>query len=427
MRALILRLFAVLAGGMAALLTCGETASAADAVAISAAYYADSDTKAMYQELARRFSADHPEISVKLVSTAATYDELVLNTLRGAMTGDLPDVAFHAYNRVQLLADRGIPVDLDPLIAKEPGWSKMGYLPTVLDFAKINGKIYGLPFNTSTPIVYYNADLVRRVGGDPEQLPKTWPEIVALGRKIRALGGDTLGIYFDYFDSAGNWTYIALVESHGGRMMSPDNKTIAFDGPEGMRATKVLEDIGNAGMVDMSRSQAIQAFAAGTMGIFVASTSYLGDLSMRAKDRFDLRAGPFPVPAAEGRLPAGGSAAMIFAKDPAKQAAAWEFVKYATGPIGQTIVVNNTGYMPSNTIAIEDPKFLGDFYTKNPNFEVSIRQLPKMTGWYTFPGTNGIKIADVIRSHLQAVITRQRTASAEMPDMVRDVRALLPN
>jgi multiple sugar transport system substrate-binding protein len=415
-----------IAVGVAALMM-SAPAVCAEPVQITVAIPIVNTQKVMQEKLAARFMEERPDIKVKLDASGGNYDAILQMTLRAAITGGLPDVSYYPYNRMPLLVERGIPIQLDRFIAQEPDWEKKGYLGSVLDLGRLNGKVYGLPFNTSTTVIYYNADLVRKAGGNPDKLPQTWGEVTSLAAKIKALGGNHQGMYYDYYDTTGNWTFIALVESMCGRMMSADNGEITFDRPAGMRALKVLQEIGQAGMVDMSKSQARQAFSAGTLGIFVVSTSYLEELTKAAKGHFDLRVGPFPVPCEAGRLPAGGNAAVMLTKDPAKQAAAWEWIKFITGPVGQAIAVKGTGYMSTNTIAIERADLLGDFYREHPAYMVSVAQLPRMTGFFAFPGPNSVKISDVIRNYLREVITLQRTPEQVMPDMADRVKKLLPS
>ncbi|MCK9914426.1 ABC transporter substrate-binding protein [Microbacteriaceae bacterium K1510] len=404
-----------------------SSATQADKVSLNVAFPMLGDVKPMYEALAKRFAQEHPDIQINFDNGAKTYDEIVQRTLRGALTGGLPDVAFFSYNRLQLLSERNLLVPLDAFIAGDESWKTHGYTPSILELARVKGKYYGLPFNTSTIVVYYNADLIRQAGGSLDPLPKTWDEITALAKKVQALGGNKTGMYYDYYDTAGNWAFISLVESFGGRMMSDDDKQIMFDQPSGMQALRVLESIGKTGSVDMSRAQARQAFSAGTLGIFIVSTSYLTELSAGAQGRFDIRVGPFPLPASAGRLPAGGNAVAMLTKDPVKQKAAWEYLKFVTSPVGQTIVAQTSGYMPNNTVAIEHEDLLGAFYKAHPNHMVSIKQLPVLTGWYAFPGANALKIPDVIRDHLRDVYTLRRKPEEVMPDMVRDVKVLLPS
>ena len=67
---------------------------------------------------------------------------------------------------------------------------------------------------------------------------------------------------------------------------------------------------------------------------------------------------------------------MMLAKDPAKQKAAWEFMKFATGPQGATIMVKSTGYLPRHWPRRRIRKMLRRFYEENPNHLVALDQLP---------------------------------------------------
>src|SRR5262249_47889929 len=109
-----------------------------------------------------------------------------------------------------------------------------------------------------------------------------------------------------------------------------------------------------------------------------------------------------------------------------KQKAAWEFIKFAGGPVGQTLTATMSGYMPNNTLAIERDELLGKFYRDHPNYMTSVRQLGVMSGFWAWPGENSIKIQDVIANHLVTVATLKTEPSAAMANIVRDVTPLLP-
>ncbi len=72
----------------------------------------------------------------------------------------------------------------------------LGYTPEALALTQIDGVQYGLPWTSSTPVMFYNADLVRQAGGDPAAMPTTWDETIALAAKIDALGDDVMGMYY---------------------------------------------------------------------------------------------------------------------------------------------------------------------------------------------------------------------------------------
>jgi len=193
-----------------------------------------------------------------------------------------------------------------------------------------------------------------------------------------------------------------------------------------MQALEILAGFGAAaGTVAMTRDQARQAFGAGTLGLLVDSSSGLPGLRRSASPQLALRAAPLPIPHPAGRLPAGGAAAMILAREPARQAAAWRYIKFAAGPIGQSLLVPGTGYMTSNRIALSDPALLGRYYDQNPLERVAADQADRLTTWFSFPGENSLRISDAIRGQLEAVATVRRSPAAAMAAMVAEVRQLL--
>lgn len=202
--------------------------------------------------------------------------------------------------------------------------------------------------------------------------------------------------------------------------------SIAFDDANGMWALKTLEAFGKSGMPNLGLGQARQSFVAGNIAILADSTSYVAAAERQIGGRFQFKTIAFPLAATDGRLPAGGNVAMVFAKDAERQKAAWKYVKFVTGPVGQTAMVNSTGYMPGNEIAVTTTDLLGAFYAKNPNHQTSIRQLPVLTEWASFPGDNSLKIIEVIKHHVESLVTGKRAAEQVMPDLVGAVSNLLP-
>lgn len=176
----------------------------------------------------------------------------------------------------------------------------------------------------------------------------------------------------------------------------------------------------------MTPNEMLAAFSAGKIGMMVTTTARVNAVTKQIGGKFELKTGNYPdLKEGVSRLPAGGNVAIITAKDKDKQKAAWEFLKFATGPEGGAIMVKTTGYMAPNTKAAD---LLKDFYAENPNQAVALSQLPYLTGWYAFPGDNGLKITDVIKDRLQSVMDGSRAEEAEavLADMAADTQALLP-
>jgi multiple sugar transport system substrate-binding protein len=377
---------------------------------------------AVMEEFTRRF----PRIAASYLNPTPTYEDGAQLILRGAATGNLPDVSFQGLNRLRLFAERGIAVDLRTLLAKEGDVAKLGYSPALLGLG-FHGKMQaGLAFATSNPISYWNLDLFRRAGLDPAAFPTNWDGVLAASRRIRALGDGTEGMFFRW--PGDDWMFSALLYGHGGRMLNDDESDVAFNGAEGLAALRLLDRmVKEGGMPNYAGTSDLQAFAAGKLGMMFRTTAQVRSISESVGGKFEMRTTTMPViDAQKGRLPTGGAGAMIVTKDPAKQAAAWEFVKFATSAVGTSLMVRNTGYVPCNQIAIDDPSHLGEFYRDNPLFQAATRQVHLMIPWYAFPGANSVRVTNVMVDQLARIVEQKATPEQVLADMATEVRRLIP-
>jgi multiple sugar transport system substrate-binding protein len=379
----------------------------------------------IHQGLAGRFMQANPDIHITFRSPAQNYEDATQQILRAALVNQMPDLSFQGLNLLRGLVAKDLVRPLAHFIAQDGGAEALGYAPAVMDTVRHRDNIYGVPFFISTPVIYANETLVREAGGSVDAFPRGWPEITALGSRINSTAQNRTGFYFQW-DITGNWMWQALLFSRGGGVLSEDEQRVAFDSPEGLWALEQLEQFARAGMPNLRSAQARPAFAAGTMGIFVDSSSNIAFAEKQVADKFPMRVLPFPVTMPNGRVPAGGALGTIHAVDPRRQEAAWRYLRFCTNPESQAFMVRLTGYMPSNARAITDPDLLGRFYEQNPNQKASADQLPRMTGWYAFPGQNAVRIIDTIRNHMESMVTGRRTARAVLPDMANDVQRLLP-
>lgn len=413
----------VLAAGLVAASLLGAAPAFAETV-VKVAYPFPETWKPVHAKLAEAFQAAHPDIRIEFLAPYADYEEATQKILRGAMTGDVPDLAWMGLNRQRIFVDKDAAIDLTPFIAKEADWDARGYTGAMMDLGKINGKVYGIASGISSAIIYYNADLVREVGGDPDNFPSQWDDVIAIGGKIKATGKAD-GMFIEW-DGTGNWLFQNLVFSAGGTMLTEDEKDVAFGGTAGVAAVSVLAKmVKDGGMPNIDGDTAVQAFLAGKLGMYISSVSDVQDFQANIGDRFVMKTTTFPLIVPEGKIAAGGAAGMMFAKDPAVQAAAWEYLKFAGSAEGGAITVQNSGYMPPNPLAVE--KYLVDFYKEHPNQFVSTKQLPILTGWYAFPGENGLKISDVIKDYLGKIVSGEMAPEAGVTAMAAEVKALLPN
>jgi multiple sugar transport system substrate-binding protein len=179
-------------------------------------------------------------------------------------------------------------------------------------------------------------------------------------------------------------------------------------------------------MPDLTPEASRAAFFAGKLGIWTESTSLLNVADNGVAGKFKWRTAIFPVPGPNARLPTGGASSMLFASDPVAQENAWKYMKFITGPVGATIMVKGTGYMPPNSLPANDPAMLKTYYETRPNYLTSLSQQPYMTAWYAFPGENNLKIIQVIKDRLQTVVDKSAEPQAALAAMAADVQKLMP-
>lgn len=156
----------------------------------------------------KHFEQTHPGSTVSF-ETALEYPDAIETTLRGSIVNSLPDVGYYGMSDVCFLADKGLVKPLDGLIQADKDWRELGMPNKALDVTKCSGKTYGIPFSASYMLLIVNKNLVKKAGGDPDALPRTWREILELAKNIDSPSG---GISLNY-EGSSSWSFMTLVMS----------------------------------------------------------------------------------------------------------------------------------------------------------------------------------------------------------------------
>jgi multiple sugar transport system substrate-binding protein len=374
----------------------------------------------IHEQIIAEFNKRNPTIRIVLEAPQPDYEQLVQRTLAGIPQKNAPVLSFQGVNQVRQFVDAGHAFDLGAFVKDDPRWKEDGYYPNMMALGQFGGRQMAIPFAISTPIMYFNADLFRKAGLDPSNPPTTWPQVLAAAKKIQAAVPNATGLFYDYLIT-GNWGFQVLVYSEGGSMMKSDETDVAFDQEPGLRAARLLRSFVDEGvMKDWNRAQGEQAFIAGNVGFYFSSTSWLKGVEDKAA--FDMRTTFYPESSiGQRRLPSGGNAAVIITDDPKKAKAAYEYAMFAAGPIGTEIMVKGSGYMPMHK---EGTARLAKFYAEHPNYKTSVEQVPFIFTWYAFPGQNTLKIIDVIKDNLQAIVSKHASPETALKRAGDEVRKL---
>ncbi|WP_308916374.1 ABC transporter substrate-binding protein [Jannaschia sp. LMIT008] len=371
------------------------------------------------QRLADDFMAANPDVTIRMLAPSTDYDEGLVSVIRQDMAGTAPDLFLVGSHLLAEVAARDLAPPMDDLLDGRD-MDALGYSDAALALTQVDGVQVGLPWTSSTPVMFYNAELVRQAGGDPAAMPTTWDEAIALGKAIEALGDDIEGFYYPPGDD--DWMVQNLLATANLAPLS--DGTIAFDTPEGRDALALFERFHDeAGQEAIPNSAARQMMYAGKLGLYFNSTAAVRSFAREIEDRFEWGTAPMPRLTEDGGVASGGMAAVILTDDPEKRQAAMEYVLYGTGAEGQATIVQATGYMPVNDGA---EALLADFYSDNPAWRTSATQMDRSLPWFAWPGQNGIRISQEVVDTITAVANDRLDTAGAAERLTSEIGALLP-
>jgi ABC-type glycerol-3-phosphate transport system substrate-binding protein len=307
-----------------------------------------------------------------------SYDVVQQKFQAALVGGDVPEIIQMEIHATPQFASAGALAPLEPFYSGDAAFNFDDLVPATLLNQRWEGKLYAMPINRSTPLLYYNKKLFREAGLNPEQPPRSWAEFREAARKLTGGEGDSR--IYGFLPEASWWYFESLVWSNGGELLSKDLKTATFAKP-GAEVLQVWADMvykdKTARVVagENAGEQRSQDFIQGRAAMLMGSTAGLGRFIRDVKD-FDL--GTAFMPHGEGQahaVPTGGAAAAIPAKvAPEKQRAAWEFIKWWISPEQAAIWSQNTGYFPVRKSSIDILTQQG-YYKERPQFKTTIDQL----------------------------------------------------
>ena len=331
------------------------------------------------EALVKAFNESQNEIVVKS-EYQGTYDDMITKLKATMQSGGMPDVCQMYDIGTKFMSDSGYAIPVEDMFAST-NFDSSSVMDIITSYYTVDGKQMAMPFNVSTPMLYYNKDVFKAAGLDPETPPKNFDEVMEYSKKIVESGAAPVGyaqaIYGWFFEQqiAGQGKYYANNEN--GRKEAAT--AVDFDqngaGLKIFETWKNLLDSGYAANYGSTTADTQTAFFSGQAAIIVESTAILKNATNSCD--FEVGTGYFPKieDNAEGGVIIGGASLwMMDNKDEAKKNAAWKFVEYSTTPEAQANWSMSTGYFAINPAAYETPDMKA-FLEENPNFLTAINQL----------------------------------------------------
>lgn len=433
MQSLITRAVSVLAVAVLALL--GGAAGAQARTEIQFWHAMDMQVGEAVAELVKQFNQSQGEFEVKAVYKGK-YPEVLAAAMAAYRQRTPPHIAqiFDVGTQSMVVSDAKVPVYRLMQQQKVPvNWSD--FLEAITGYYSKDGKLYSMPFNVPTPILYYNKDIFKKTGLD-DKPPTTWQDVEAVSRKILAAGAATCG----FTTPSESWSW-ALLENtfawHNQPFATNQNGYTGLD-------TKLLinSDFGrmhvgalarwqkeNIFSSDTQKSQPGSKFTDGNCAMLVWSSGVIG----RFKESLKFAWGTGPLPhwgspyPKENVLVSGASLWVLRGREPADYKGVALFLKFLAEPQQQAWWAAATGYVPVTKTAAETLKD-GGFYTKNPEQWTGMSELLNPT---PTPNSRGLRLGnyaqvrEVIELELENIFTGKKTVKDGLDAAVSRGNAIL--
>jgi sn-glycerol 3-phosphate transport system substrate-binding protein len=337
-------------------------------------------TKALVDD----FNATHPDIKVEAVFQG-DYDSAI-NKLKQSISSKSTPNVMQVYDiGTKFMVDSKAVVPVQKWIDQEK-FDMSSYEPNILAYYTVDKKLYSMPFNTSTPILYYNKTMFKEAGLDPENPPKTFEEVSQAAKTLTVRDGSgqvtrpgmSMAIYGWFFEQLLAEQNALYANNGNGRDGVADK--VAFNSPEGIKIldwwSSMVKD-GSASNMGRKTADTMKAFVAGQTAMTMDSTGVLGDIMDGVGGKFEVGTAFMPHPAntpQNGIIIGGASLWMLSGHSDAEEKASWEFIKFMTAAKQQAYWHTKTGYFPVTKAAYEDAD-LKKYEEKYPQFKVAIDQL----------------------------------------------------
>jgi sn-glycerol 3-phosphate transport system substrate-binding protein len=337
------------------------------------------------QGIVDSFNSSQSDVEVSLVNQL-DYVQTLNKYKSGLSSGDLPDIVQLQETDQQQMIDTQTVLPAS-VCAKADKYSFSDFLPRVISYFTVQGTQYAMPFNTSGPVLFYNRKAFSAAGLDPNSPPKTLDDVRAAAEKLKANGVEApLGLktepgYFEHWRALVNKTYVNNSNGRKARATKTDYNDATgrqiFSWLSGMVKDGLATTNPDLGTGNFDNLLGIRS---GTHAMAFETSAALGTITsvLAAGNDPNIEIGvarfPSPGKATGGVLVSGGELFMVNRSAPAKQAAAWKFLKFLDSPESLTTWAIGTGYLPIRKSSASSSA-MQDYWKQNPSYKVAYDQL----------------------------------------------------
>lgn len=414
---------------LAGLAPFGQTAHAQEPIKLTFWHGMGGSTGEALQKLVDQFNESQDEIVVE-AQYQGSYDE-TLTKLRSSASGSEvgADVVQVFEQGLQFMTDSGLTTPIQDYVDAD-NFDLSEFEPNLLAYYTINDSLQSMPFNSSTPIMYYNKDIFDKAG--ITEIPTNMREIFEIAPTLVEKGGATMAmsttIYGWYIEQWMNKGAFDIFDNGNGREQAATK--VVFDENGGM--AKILQmwkdGVDSGAMPNVGREGGRPEFVAGQSAITIGSTASLRQILTEVDNRFEVGTAYYPGVDEEdqdGVSIGGASLYIIDSGDQARQDAAWKFIQFLVSAPSQAQWNADTGYFPVTMAAHEEETFKKNL-EEFPQFQTAIDQLHDAT-----PESQGAVSAvnqearQIFEAELENLLNGNKDVQTAVADMASQVNKAL--
>lgn len=372
------------------------------------------------------FEKENPSIALKPIYSG-TYQETIVKALTAHKSGTPPVTSVLLSTDMFTLIDEEAIVPFDDFIRTDAdkAWLK-SFFPGFMENSQTEGKTWGIPFQRSTVVLYWNKEAFKEAGLDPEKPPATWAEQVAFAEKLTKRDGANTTQWGLQIPASGfpYWLFQGLTTQAGAILMNSAGNRTAYDAPAVVEALQYWVDLSRKhkvhppGVVEWGTTP--RDFFERKCAMMWTTTGNL--TSVRANAKFPFGVGMLPAGKRRGSPTGGGNFYLSKKVSKAEQEAAFKFIQWITTPERAAKWGIDTGYVATRKDSWDTPE-MKTYVAGFPAAAVARDQLEFAVAELSTHENQ--RVTKALNDGLQAALTGTKAPEAAMKDAQAEAERIL--
>jgi len=388
-------------------------------------------------ELAAGFNKSQSEYKVNPVYKGS-YTETLTAAIAAFRAKQAPHIVqVFEVGTANMMAAKGAVYPIYQLMAdaKEPFDPKVYIGPVYGYYSTTDGNLLSMPFNSSTPVLYWNKELLSKSCPDPNKPPTTWPELGEMAKKAVAAGAKCgftpqwqTWTMIENYGAWHNLPYATKANGFGGTDIE-----LKFNDPARVKFIQMLADWGKdkTFVYGGREGKSTALFTAGDCVFHIASSATASAIDKAlGTDKFGIAMMPYSpdvIAKPQNSIIGGATLWVLQGKPAAEYKGVAKFLNYLASAPVQAKWHQETGYVPVTLAAAEITEKEG-FYKKFPGRDIAVKELTLNPPTENSKGLrigNFVQIRDVVDEELESVWSGKKDAKAALDEAVKRGNELL--